>query len=109
MAVQDRLYTVEEFWEITQLPKNENKRLELIDGVIVEMASSSKINTILGVRLSRLLGTFVDSRALGFVTGADGGFQIGPRTTLIPDTAFISTERAGGIEGNVFAVAPDLA
>ncbi len=42
----EKLYTVEEFLEIAALPENEDKRLEVEDGVIVEMPASKPINTV---------------------------------------------------------------
>ena len=38
MVFREKLYTAAEFWIIEQLPENADKRMELIDGVIVEMA-----------------------------------------------------------------------
>lgn len=34
MALREKLYTAEEFFKIASLPENEEKRLELDDGVI---------------------------------------------------------------------------
>lgn len=61
MVIHEKRYTAEEFWDITQLPENENKRLELIDGFIHEkglaadMASSSKKNTVVAGRVLNLM------------------------------------------------------
>ena len=109
MTVQEKLYTIQEFWEIAQLSENEDKRLELIDGVILVMPPSSNKNTVVAFRVARFLGNHVDEHDLGYVTGADGGFELGPKTVLIPDVGYISKERAGKLVGNVFPVAPDLA
>jgi Uma2 family endonuclease len=46
MILNEQLVTAAEFFEIAALPENANKRLELEDGVIVEMASSSRQHTI---------------------------------------------------------------
>lgn len=54
MVFQERLYTNKEFWEISQLPENQNKRLELMDGVIHDMASSSKKILLLRCVLARV-------------------------------------------------------
>src|SRR5258708_35645994 len=109
MTVQEKLYTIQEFWEIAQLSENEDKRLELIDGVILVMPPSSNKNTVVAFRVARFLGNHVDEHDLGYVTGADGGFELGQKTVLIPDVGYISKERAGKLVGNVFPVAPDLA
>lgn len=108
MAIQERLYTAAEFWEIAQLPENDEKHLELVDGVIVELAPSSPKNTVLAAKFVRFLGNFVDERDLGYVTGADGGFTLGPRQVRLPDAAFISKDRVPELSSS-FDVAPDLA
>ena len=109
MEVQEKLYTVEEYWEVTQLPENENRRLELIEGVICEMPPSSQVNTVIAMRIGRFLGNYVDERDLGYVTGADGGFELGPHDVRIPDSAYISKKRVSELSGTTFPVAPDLA
>jgi Uma2 family endonuclease len=109
MAVQEKLYTVKEFLEIAQLPENENKHLELIDGLIVEMPPSSKKNTVLAAWLIHLLLNYLATNDLGYVTGPDGGYRIGPHNLVQPDVGFISKSRAGGLTGIEFPAAPDLA
>jgi Uma2 family endonuclease len=108
MSVRERLYTVEEFWEIARLPENEERRLELEDGVIIDVGSSTKKNTITGMRVGSFLNNFVIPRNLGYVTGADGGFVVGNRVRR-PDTAFIAAVHAQSLNGVEFDVAPDLA
>jgi len=104
-----KAHTVQEFWEIAQLPENEDKRLELIDGVILVMPLSGNKNTVVAIRIAHFLFSYVDELNLGYITGADGGFELGPKTVLIPDVGYISKERAGKLTGNFFPVAPDLA
>ena len=36
--IQERLYTAEDLWNLSHLPENEAKRLQLIEGEIYEMA-----------------------------------------------------------------------
>lgn len=108
MVVKQKLYTNEEFLEVAQLPENAEKRLELIDGVIYEMPPSNKRNTITAMRVGRFVGSFVDARGLGYVTGADGGFELRPGTVRQPDVAFIAKERVSNLEGVTFSGAPDL-
>ena len=108
MVVREKLYTVEEFWEIARLPENEGKRLELEDGVIVEMGSSSPINTVTAGRILHFFNAHVIPRNLGYVTGADGGYKLAPRQSRQPDVGFISKERMPQLPRE-FKVAPDLA
>jgi Uma2 family endonuclease len=109
MAAQERLYTAAEFSEIAQRAENADKRLELIDGVIVEMPPSSQKNAVIAIRFARFLGNLVDEHDLGWVTGADGGYKISEHNTFQPDAAFISKSRHKELEGVEFPVAPDLA
>lgn len=105
---QEKLYTAEEFWEIAELPENENRRLELEDGVIVEMAASSPINTVTAMRIGTFMNNFVIPRDLGYVTGADGSFKLAPKRVRLPDVGFISKERLAALPKR-FDLAPDLA
>ncbi len=109
MTVQEKFYTIEEFWEIAQKPENENKRLELVKGVIYQIASSNKRKTIIAARLASSLLPFVDEHDLGYVSGADGGFELSDDEVRQPDVAFIAKDRAAGLEGTTFPTAPDLA
>ena len=110
MAVRERLYTLEEFREIANLPENEEKRLEWEDGVIVDMGSSSRLNTVTGVRIAHFLNSHVLPNKLGFVTGADGGFFLkAVGRVRRPDVAFISSIHQVELVGIEFDIAPDLA
>jgi Uma2 family endonuclease len=108
MVIRDKLYTADEFWEIARLPENAGRRLELDEGVIVEKAPSSPINTIIASRMIYHLSAFVIPRNLGYVTAPDGGFKLAPRTTRQPDAAFVSKTRVPVIP-HEFEIAPDLA
>jgi Uma2 family endonuclease len=108
MAVREKTYTAEEFWEIAQQPENELRRLELEEGVIVEMASSSPTNTVIAGLVIMALNNFVVPRRLGFVTAPDGGFKLALKTVRQPDAAFISKDRLAKLPKH-FEVAPDLA
>jgi Uma2 family endonuclease len=110
VAVQDKVYSVAEFLAIAALPENASKRLELVKGVIIDVAPSSPTNTVIAARFVRFLGNFVDEHDLGYVTGADGGYIVSaPDNVFVPDAAFISKSRAPGLPEKVFPVAPDLA
>jgi Uma2 family endonuclease len=109
MAVQEKLYTLEEFLEIANLPENENKWLELDEGVIVEMPPSSQKNTVTASRIAYFLNAYVIPSNIGYVSGPDGGYLLAPKTMRQPDIAFISKQRHPTLEGVVFPVAPDLA
>src|SRR5579859_1978264 len=109
MEIQERLYSVEEFWEIALLPENEHKRLELINGEIVEMPPSSTENGIIAGWIIHLLLTFIAPKRLGYVTTPDTGYRLGPNTVAQPDVGFISMARSGPVPSKEFPVGPDLA
>jgi Uma2 family endonuclease len=108
MVLREKLYTAEEFWEIASLPENEDRRLELEDGVIIEMAESKPINTVTAMRIGYFFNAWVIPRDLGFVTGADGGYKLAEKRVRLPDVGFISKERLPKIPKR-FEIAPDLA
>lgn len=109
MVIREKLYTVDEFWELSQQPEYEDQRLELIEGVMYEMPPSRPINTVIAGRIVHFFNAFVIERDLGHVTAADGGFVLEPGTVRLPDAAYISKARVPELTGNVFPVAPDLA
>lgn len=108
MVLRERVYSVEEFRQIARRSENENRRLELDDGVIIEMAASKPINTVTAGRMIYFLNTFVIPRDLGYVTAPDGGFKVAVRTTRQPDAGFISKARMPKLPED-FDVEPDLA
>jgi Uma2 family endonuclease len=107
-ASAQRFYTVEEFWQFARQPAQDGHRLELEEGVIVEMASSSPRNTIIAGRIIHFFNAFVLPRNLGYVTVPDGGFKLGSNRARQPDAAFVSKLRAPEIPRE-FTFAPDIA
>jgi Uma2 family endonuclease len=104
-----RLMTAREFWAYAALPENADNRLELIDGAIVEMASSSQKNTVIAGRMIYFLNAFVIPQGIGYVTVPDGGYYINEINSYQPDAAYISKARHSDLSGIEFPVAPDLA
>ncbi len=109
MVLREKTYTAEEFFEIARLPENEEKRLELDDGVIVDMGSSSRVNTITAMRIAYFLNAHVIPNRLGFVTGPDGGFKLASGRVRRPDVGFIARSHEIELVGVEFDFAPDLA
>lgn len=106
----ERLYTLAEFREIARLPENEERRLEWEDGVIVDVGSSSRLNSVTALRIGTFLNVHVMGHKLGYVSGADGGYFLkAAKRIRRPDTAFISHARAVTLDGIEFDAAPDLA
>lgn len=109
MAVQQQTYTVEEFLEIAQQPEYENTRLELLEGELIVMPPSSPLNSEIAGLIVYFFNAYVLPRKLGRVTVTDGGYRIGPRTTLVPDVAFTLYARDLDFLGTVVEGAPDIA
>lgn len=108
MLVQQTEVTVEEFDRIVALPENAERLLELIDGEISEVVSNN-ISSIIAAYICAVITVFVRQHKLGYVSGADGGYQIGTER-YIPDCAFISKARfpTPTMESYV-SIPPDLA
>ncbi len=109
MTLREKLLTADEFFELARLPENEDKRLELDDGVIIDLGSSSRINTITAMRIVHFLNAFVIPNQLGYVTGPDGGFKLAAGRVRRPDAGFIGRQHKITLAGVEFDLAPDLA
>ncbi len=109
MAIQEKLYTADDLFELAERPENGEKFFELIDGVLYEMPPVMAKPTTIAARIVRHLGNFVEDQALGYVSGADGGYELSPRTVLAPDVGFMSKERQPEMPERYFIGAPDLA
>jgi Uma2 family endonuclease len=94
MATQDKLLTADEFWE-----RYAGQRVELVEGVPVEMAPTSDLHgEIAGLITFYLIG-YVLEHDLGSVRSAETGFLISrdPDAVRAADVAFISKERGAQI------------
>jgi Uma2 family endonuclease len=107
MGVRENVVSVEEFLKVAEAEPE--RRLELIDGMIVEMPPSRRKNTVMAARFIGYLHVFLTDKDMGYVTSPDGGFQLNEETLLMPDVAFIRKERVATLEGVEFDSAPDLA
>ncbi len=105
---QTRTYTLDEFRAIEDLPENQGKLLELIEGGIIEKVASFTPSKI-GSRINRFVGNFVDEQNLGYVTGADGSYVMSDKNSFMPDVAYISRERLPEEPHREAHVPPDFA
>ncbi len=66
-------------------------RYEVVEGVLVRMAGSGNVATIIAGLILTSLNVFVRPRRMGRVTGADGVYRFpGAETGLLPDVGFYS-------------------
>lgn len=100
--------TVEAFERFAELPQNRDKKLEWLDGEIIEVPSNP-YSSKLAIRIAPPLLNFVDQHDLGHVTGEQGGYIVaGAR--LAPDVAYISKTRQPELETQTYNPnPPDLA
>ncbi len=108
MAIHEKLYTVDTFWDLCQ-EMDSDSRFELIEGVIHEIPPSSAIPAIVALKIGKFLDNYVEKHRLGFVAGADAGFVMNENTVLSPDVAYISAERLKELPERFFPIPPDLA
>jgi len=109
IEAQTRLYTQDDLRDLEARPENADKFFELIEGVIVEVAGTSAKPTTIAARISFYLNAHVLPLNLGWITSADGRFELGSIDNLIPDTAFVSRARQPQLPDGSFTIAPDLA
>lgn len=91
MVIQIQHLSVEEFDDWVLLPENAGQMFEYIGGEIVEVVSNN-YSSMIGMFIGAMLTIFVRTHALGYVTGADGGYRVSGER-YIPDAAFISKAR----------------
>jgi len=99
--------SAEEFMQIALDPANADRRLQRIDGEIIEVVSNNKASES-AINVSGELYSFVRPRKLGRVTGSDGGYTIAGEQ-YIPDCAFVSYQRQPHTTSEAYPdIAPDL-
>ena len=116
MAVQERLYTAADLWELSHSTEYDEKRLELSEGVLIVMAPAATQHGKYASKWDRLIGNFVEANDLGETMAAETGFMLhtnpdGRDTVRAPDVGFISKARIpkDGLPEGYFQGAPDLA
>ena len=115
MPAEKQYISVEEFLELAQRPEYQDRRLELVEGEIIEMSKSTIRHGVITMRLSMKIASYVDENDLGWVTAAETGFVVGRspagRATVRGlDIAFISKAKMPDpLPFKLFELAPDLA
>ena len=95
MELKQRLYDVDDLWDLlSQLPDDSND-YELIDGELIPMTPPGGEHGELALSLGSYIRAFVRENGLGRATVETGYHPADDRQTLLgPDIAFVSHERA---------------
>lgn len=111
MDIQEKLYTVDDVWQLAHLPENEHKHYYLIDGELFWDMSPGYLHGRLAVLIGRYLLVYAEEHDLGEVISETGHYPVEDRhTLLLPDVAFISKEKAPPATHERFVpLMPDLA
>jgi Uma2 family endonuclease len=107
MSVQTKLMTAD---ELLSLPHGYDKKYELVRGELITMSPAGLDHGIIGGRIQRHLGNYVEAHELGVVPNSDTGYQLErkPDTVRSPDVSFIAAGRLVRT-AKYFPGAPDLA
>ncbi len=106
LPAQERLYTVEDLWELAH--SGEDRFFELIEGEIVEMPPPGDRHGVVASELHRLIANHVVNTDLGDVV-FETGFILSANTVCAPDVGFLAKARLTPMTGKYYPVAPDLA
>ena len=111
MAIQEKLYTVDDVWRLAQQPENEHKHFYLIDGELHWDMAPGYRHGRLEILIGRYLLNYAEAHDLGEVTGEVGYYPADNRLILLgPDVAFIRKEIAPADTHDRFVPRmPDLA
>jgi Uma2 family endonuclease len=108
MSTEARLITAEDLWNMPG-----DQRRELVRGELRTMAPAGFEHGAVIVRLTILLGAYVQRLKLGIVVGAETGFVLARNPDVVrgADIAFVSTARlpAPEVAKKFYEGAPDLA
>lgn len=118
MVTQERLYTVEELWDLSHQPENAGRRFELSEGRLIVMTPAGWKHGGLASKLDRVIGSFVEDHQLGMTTAAETGYILrqspdGKDIVRAPDVGFIAGDRLlsapDALPDGYVPFAPDLA
>ncbi len=115
MAVQERYMSADTFADLVELPEYQDRVLELVQGVIIDMPKPKRIHGVVVAELTFRLTAYIKENDLGEVTSGDPGFVLernnyGRDTVRGLDIAFISGERLSTPpDDNWYELGPDLA
>lgn len=111
MEIQERLFDVDDVWQLAHDPDNENVYFELIEGELFTMAPPGRRHGLLSTEISFHLRLFLEEHDIGEVTTDSGYYSAADRHTLLgPDVAFMRYDRLPQPPTEKYvSVMPDLA
>ena len=115
MIIERQFTSADEFLKIVEQPEYDDRTVELVEGVIVEMSKPGGKHGQIMMRLSVRLGSYVEARDLGVATTGETGYvlersDIGRDTVRGLDIAFIKKGRVPDeLPESLLELAPDLA
>ena len=115
MAIQQQFISADRFLELVDLPEYQDRVLELVEGVIVDMPLPTRLHGVVVARLTMKIANHVDANDLGEVTSGNVGFvlernRIGRDTVRGLDIAFLSKSKdLGPPDYSWYELGPDLA
>ena len=115
MLMERQVVSADAFLELVELPEYADRRLELIEGEIVEMCFPNPIHSRILITLSKRIDNFAEEHGLGQVIGGDAPFVLeenpdGRDTLRGIDIAYLSFATfPGPLTQEPLRVPPDLA
>lgn len=109
MAIQQQIYTVEEFEQMISLPENQDQLLELVNGEVREKVVTQE-HGIIALKIGSPLLLFVEGRKLGHV-GVEIRHRLphDRRNSRLPDVSFTRGATIPIVKKGAVLKMPDLA
>jgi Uma2 family endonuclease len=116
MAIQEKIYSAADLWELSHDSRYSETRLELSEGSLIRMSPGSIKHGLIATRFLSRIDVYVEQNDLGYVSIAETGYLLfkgddGRDTVRAPDIGFFKHGRLpGGIPDKGYALlVPDLA
>jgi len=118
MAIQEKIRTAEDLWELSHRPEYADMRLELSEGRLIVMSPASWKHGDRALWMGRKVGNFVEEHNLGRTTAAETGYIVfkspdpqGKDIVRAPDVGFVAAARVPDElpDAGFVPFAPDLA
>jgi len=77
-TVATRLLSLQDFAALQELPENQDRILELIDGEVEEKVGSFEPSRI-AMKIGIKIGIYLQTNDIGYLTGEAGGYVISPK------------------------------